>query len=112
MERFNLKKKYLESFENGLPYCSKKLSGIWQGRIKTINPSEISVETSRNSTRFVVGNGESVHFWNDTWLGGSSLKHRHLRLYRLSARKLVTISNMGSWYNGFWTWQLGCTREF
>jgi hypothetical protein len=23
----------------------------------------------------------------------------------------MTILNMGSWYNGFWTWQLGWTIE-
>ena len=34
-----------------------------------------------------------------------------MRRYRMSIGKLMTILNMGSWYNGFWTWQLGWTIE-
>jgi hypothetical protein len=44
-------------------------------------------------------------------LGDSLLKNRQLRLYKLSPGKLVTILNLSSWYNGFWTWQLGWLRE-
>ena len=29
----------------------------------------------------------------------------------MSIGKLVTILNMGSWYNGLWTWELGWTIE-
>ena len=34
-----------------------------------------------------------------------------MKRYRMSIGKLLTILSMGSWNNGFWTWQLDWTLE-
>jgi hypothetical protein len=43
---------------------------------------------------FNVGNGESIRFWEDTWLGGTPLAHQYPSLYNIVQRKQVSLANV------------------
>ncbi|KAJ9691416.1 hypothetical protein PVL29_013559 [Vitis rotundifolia] len=52
-------------------------------------------------TRFVVGNGDRIRFWEDLWWGDQSLGSQYLRLFRAVTDKNIPISSI-----------LGSTRPF
>ena len=43
---------------------------------------------------FSVGNGESVCFWKDTWLGDTPLSRQYPSLYNIVQRKEVTVASV------------------
>jgi hypothetical protein len=43
---------------------------------------------------FNVGNGESIRFWEDTWLGDTPLAHQYSSLYNIVQRKQVSLANV------------------
>jgi hypothetical protein len=42
---------------------------------------------------FKVGNGRLVRFWEDVWLGNSSLANQYPALYNITQRKNVLVAN-------------------
>ncbi|RVW47665.1 Protein PIR [Vitis vinifera] len=52
-------------------------------------------------TRFVVGNGDKIRFWEDLWWGDQSLGSQYPRLFRVVTDKNILISSI-----------LGSTRPF
>lgn len=58
-----------------------------------------------NMTRRL-GNGNDTDFWEGNWMGGMSLKARFPRLFHLSTNQLAKVSEMGSWTQEGWVWQL------
>jgi hypothetical protein len=40
---------------------------------------------------FALGNGKSVRFWEDTWLGDSPLANQYPSLFNIVQRKNVTV---------------------
>ena len=47
-----------------------------------------------NRTRFVIGNGTSTRFWEDTWLGESPLAIQYPSLYRIAQRREVFVATV------------------
>ena len=47
-----------------------------------------------NRTRFVIGNGASRRFWEDTWLGDSPLTIQYPSLYRIAQRREVFVATV------------------
>ena len=47
-----------------------------------------------NRTRFVIGNGASTRFWEDTWLGDSPLAIQYPSLYRIAQRREVFVATV------------------
>jgi hypothetical protein len=43
---------------------------------------------------FKVGNGETTRFWEDTWLGNTSLAHQYPSLYNIVHHKNVTVAQV------------------
>ena len=43
---------------------------------------------------FTVGNGMNTRFWEDVWLGGTSLAQQYPMLYNIVQRKQVTVANV------------------
>lgn len=74
-----LRKKYL----NGKSFCQSKQrngSQFWQGLEK-------AKEWYERGTKWRVGNGQKVRFWQDIWLGSCPLKIQFPRLYRISRQQ-------------------------
>ncbi|KAE8681632.1 hypothetical protein F3Y22_tig00111311pilonHSYRG00173 [Hibiscus syriacus] len=80
----------------------KKASITWRGIVKNLSSESTAKWMSGKSFRWIVGDGKSVLFWEDMWLGESPLRSRYPRIYRLALRKYITVRDMisaGEWKN-------------
>ncbi|KAK3199960.1 hypothetical protein Dsin_023375 [Dipteronia sinensis] len=71
----------------------------------------ISMKILDEGLQIVVGNGESVSFWNDAWCDSISLKDRYPRIYALATKKLGFIKEFGSWQEDRWVWKVQMRRR-
>ncbi|KAE8726444.1 hypothetical protein F3Y22_tig00006886pilonHSYRG00006 [Hibiscus syriacus] len=69
----------------------KEASIIWRGIINNLRSEELSKWMSFDSFRWQVGDGKTMWFWEDVWLGEKSFMNRFPRIYRLVSRKFRTI---------------------
>ena len=59
-----------------------------------------------------VGGGDKVKFWADKWLGAdSNLQQQFNQLFLISGQQNNTISNMGRFSQGQWSWDLKWRRN-
>ena len=58
-----------------------------------------------------VGNGSSVLFCLDCWVGDFHLKAKYTRLFSISQRKEARISDMGCWIDNSWHWNFLWRRQ-
>jgi hypothetical protein len=59
-----------------------------------------------------LGRGNTINFWKDIWVGGTSLEIRFPRLFTISVQHDTMIHNMGRWEGGVWRWELLWRRRF
>ncbi|KAE8696464.1 hypothetical protein F3Y22_tig00110670pilonHSYRG00065 [Hibiscus syriacus] len=69
----------------------KEASIIWRGIINNLRSEELSKWMSFDSFRWQVGDGKTVWFWEDVWLGEKSFMNRFPRIYRSVSRKFRTV---------------------
>ena len=50
-----------------------------------------------NRIRWKLGDGKSIKFWEDKWIGDLPLKHKFLRLHSLSLNVDSLMCEMGEW---------------
>ena len=65
----------------------------------------------QKEVHWVLGRGDKVRFWEDVWIGDTSLRSLFPRLYSLSANKEQTVEEVGMWEGLDWKWRLGWRRE-
>ncbi|RZB71032.1 LINE-1 retrotransposable element ORF2 protein [Glycine soja] len=58
-----------------------------------------------------VGDGQSILFWYNKWLGSEPLKDAFPELFAISSQQLVSVGNTGSWRKDQWTWGLTWKRQ-
>jgi len=61
--------------------------------------------------RFMVGNGEKIRFWEDTWLKEGKLKTLFPRLFSLSRKKITSISCFVNIQETPLNWDFGFRRN-
>jgi hypothetical protein len=59
-----------------------------------------------------IGRGNHTVFWNNVWVGGTTLKARFPRLFGISTQKENLVCEVGCWVSGVWTWKLEWRRNF
>ncbi|MCH84701.1 putative ribonuclease H protein [Trifolium medium] len=59
-----------------------------------------------------LGCGNTIKFWKEVWVGNLSLEQHFPRLFNISVQQDKLISEMGSWCNGVWRWELLWRRNF
>ena len=65
------------------------------------------------NTKLLVGKGDRIRFWEDSWVGNSPLKESFPRLYRLSNNHNMLIQSVVSWYShSNHSWDLNFSRNF
>ena len=64
-----------------------------------------------NNVQWVVGEGKTMKFQDDKWVGGDSLKDRFPRLYSISECKDRVIGEVGHWEDNVWLWDLTWRRS-
>ncbi len=57
-----------------------------------------------------LGRGDKVRFWEDIWVGNSSLKTLFPRLYSLSSNQGQKVEEVGRWDDEVWRWNLRWIR--
>jgi hypothetical protein len=82
-----LQNKYLHSKSLSQVKAKSSDSPFWKGLMKVKDDF-----FERGS--FNVGNGESIRFWEDTWLGDTPLAHQYSSLYNIVQRKQVSLANV------------------
>nr|GEU58469.1 WD40 repeat-containing protein [Tanacetum cinerariifolium] len=82
--------------EAGIDLEGCQTSGTWAKIMRTINHLHSNGIVPLNSIRFKVGDGSSIRFWKDTWLGNDRLYIRYNRLFHLENNKDCFISQQAS----------------
>ncbi|GJW50908.1 hypothetical protein Tco_0092259 [Tanacetum coccineum] len=78
-------------------------SEIWSSIVGTTNYLHFHSILSKDSLKCHLGNGTSIRFWKDLWLGDEPLCSRYNRLFRLDTNEDCLLSER---YNeGSWNWQ-------
>lgn len=57
-----------------------------------------------------LGDGRKAQFWEGAWSGEKMLKELFPRLFLLSTSKKGSVSEMGRWEDGSWSWWLRWRR--
>ena len=82
-----LQNKYLQSKTLAQVETQPTDSPFWKGLMRVKDDF-----FSRGS--FVVGNGETIRFWEDTWLGTSPLMNQYPLLYNIVQHKNVSVHDV------------------
>jgi hypothetical protein len=77
--------KYLHSKSLSQVKVKSSDSPFWKGLMKL-------KEDFFERGSFIVGNGESARFWEDTWLGNLPLAQQYPSLYIIAQRKQVSVA--------------------
>lgn len=94
--------KAIHGDEAGIDLNGCNNNGVWAGIVGSINHLHSSGIVPLNSIRFKVGDGSSIRFWKDTWLGDAPLYIRYNRLYHLDNNKDCLIQHRIA--NSSWAW--------
>jgi len=89
---------------------TNRLTGTWNDIKGMASIENLITQAFFQHLRMLVGEGTRVKFWEDTWIGDSSLQKAFPSLYKVSSQQKEVISNMG-WFEGNkWRWVLAWKR--
>ncbi|GJX74023.1 RNA-directed DNA polymerase, eukaryota, reverse transcriptase zinc-binding domain protein [Tanacetum coccineum] len=94
--------KAIHGEEAGIDLRGCQTNEVWASIVGTINHLHSSGIVPLSSIRFRVGDGSSIRFWKDTWLGNEPLCIRYNRLFHLVNFKDCFIQDCIA--NGSWSW--------
>ncbi|GKV49692.1 hypothetical protein SLEP1_g56430 [Rubroshorea leprosula] len=103
-----LEAKYGNIGHNWVSWVSegRNMGSLWWRDVRNINQVGPKKGWLENGFRLVVGEGKKVRFWWDLWAGDEVLANKYPRLFLLLTGKHNSISKMGCWQDGNWTWAL------
>ncbi|KAE8701523.1 leghemoglobin C2-like [Hibiscus syriacus] len=90
---------------------SHKDSWIWRGIVNNFSKNDFIGGCLRSHAKIQIGNGESVSFWKDTWLGDCPLKILFPRIFALSTNKGGNVAAFGSFDLNGWEWNIKTRRN-
>src|SRR3989337_3230430 len=80
-----LRNKYLQTKTLSQVTVRPTDSPFWKGLMKV-------KQSMFNRTKFLIGDGTSTRFWEDTWLGEIPLSIQYPSLYRIAQRRDVVVA--------------------
>ncbi|XP_057770874.1 uncharacterized protein LOC130990667 [Salvia miltiorrhiza] len=89
---------------------NQRSKSSWWGKIVE-GGRGVTAKWFENNLVRSIGNGRETLFWEHRWVGNQPLKIRFPRLYFISSQKGNSISDMGSWEDDVWAWNLKWNRE-
>ncbi|KAL9691204.1 hypothetical protein QQ045_011623 [Rhodiola kirilowii] len=107
LEKYTIKRAYDSSEVLSMP---KKLSTCWKDIIKSVQGKSEVALTFKKGVKLKLGNGKTISFWYDIWLGDKPVKDQYPKLFLLALDSQATVRGMGSWVGGIWLWQLSFRR--
>ncbi|GJZ11649.1 RNA-directed DNA polymerase, eukaryota, reverse transcriptase zinc-binding domain protein, partial [Tanacetum coccineum] len=78
-------------------------SGVWSSIVGTTNYLHSHSILPKDSLKCCIGNGMTIRFWKDLWLGDEPLCSRYNRLFRLDINENCLLSER--YIDGTWCWQ-------
>jgi len=81
-------------------------ASIWWKGLKSLWKLEKWGNNFGDCSKWEVGNGKSIKFWEDRWVGDESLMFKFPRFFSLSVEKNASLNRCGSWTNGVREWSL------
>ncbi|XP_039065107.1 uncharacterized protein LOC120210455 [Hibiscus syriacus] len=90
---------------------SQKDSWIWRGIVNNFFKNDDFGGCLRSHAKLQIGNGKSISFWNDSWLGEVPLKLLFPRIFVLSSNKLGHVADFGSFELSGWVWNVTTRRN-
>ena len=86
----------------GLDFKGCGSNGVWAKSVGSFNTLHSSGIVTKGTLKCKVGDGSSVRFWKDTWLGDGPLSTRYNRLFRLDSNEECLVNER--FVNGIWSW--------
>ncbi|KAK8511783.1 hypothetical protein V6N12_000824 [Hibiscus sabdariffa] len=99
-----------ESALLSVPGCGRNTSWIWKGILKSACCEDSFGLCFRVNLSVQVGDGKHILFWDDVWLGNSSLKDQFPRFYALSCNKSGKVADFGRKIGARWVWHIPLRR--
>ncbi|KAE8673291.1 RNA helicase family protein isoform 2 [Hibiscus syriacus] len=90
---------------------SHKDSWIWRGIVNNFTKDDVVGGCLRAHAKLQVGNGKSISFWNDSWLGDVPLKMLFPRIFALSPIQGGKVADFGSFDSNGWEWNIRTRRN-
>ncbi|KAE8713501.1 hypothetical protein F3Y22_tig00110206pilonHSYRG00009 [Hibiscus syriacus] len=90
---------------------SPKDSWIWRGIVNNFIKDDAIGGCLRSHAKLQIGNGKSISFWSDLWIGEFPLKLLFPRIFALSTNKLGTVVDFGSFDSNGWGWNIQTRRS-
>ncbi|KAL4280566.1 hypothetical protein GQ457_03G000290 [Hibiscus cannabinus] len=105
--------KYNYSVNSLLPIDpgQRRMSMLWNGVIKSFFKDDAGGNVMRNNFMLQVGDGQSISFWSDIWLGDTPLKIKFPRIFALSRNKMGMIAEFGKKEEPGWNWNFQLRRQ-
>ncbi|CAL0303331.1 unnamed protein product [Lupinus luteus] len=100
--------------EGGFPSSKCFVSGSWWWRdLGDLGSRRIGVDSGwfSSHSRREVGEGGSIGFWSDLWVGEVCLRDKFQRLFQVALHKDASLKSMGVWRNDSWCWSLSWRRN-
>ncbi|GJV97932.1 hypothetical protein Tco_1549509 [Tanacetum coccineum] len=94
--------KAIHGKESGLDLKGCSSNSVWAMIVGSLNTLHFSGIVTNDTFKCKVGDGASVRFWKDTWLGDEPLSIRYNRLFRLGSNEECLINER--LVNGSWSW--------
>nr|GEX53743.1 RNA-directed DNA polymerase, eukaryota, reverse transcriptase zinc-binding domain protein [Tanacetum cinerariifolium] len=94
----------IHGYEAGIDIRGCHTNGVWASIVGSIFHLHSSGIVPLSSIRFKVGDGTSILFWKDIWLGNDPLYIRYNRLYHLEKNKDCFIQQRIANDSWFWDW--------
>ncbi|GKB83567.1 putative RNA-directed DNA polymerase [Tanacetum coccineum] len=89
--------KAIHGKESGLDLKGCSSNSVWAMIVGSLNTLHFSGIVTNDTFKCKVGDGASVRFWKDTWLGDEPLSIRYNRLFRLDSNEECNIPNSWQW---------------
>ncbi|GKB76850.1 RNA-directed DNA polymerase, eukaryota, reverse transcriptase zinc-binding domain protein [Tanacetum coccineum] len=94
--------KAIHGDDTGFGHKECKISGTWANIVKSYSMLHSKDIILWHTLQHKVGNGSSIRFWKDNWIGNESLSSMYNRLFHLDVDANCLLSDRLS--NGIWSW--------
>ncbi|GMI86725.1 hypothetical protein HRI_002341800 [Hibiscus trionum] len=92
-------------------HCSASYSWLWKGIVKSFYSNDEIGTCMRNNLIYQVGDGASIKFWSDWWIGNAPLMSNFPRIYALSVNKTGRVADFGVKDSQGWNWNVVLRRQ-
>jgi len=92
------------------PQTPVKMQSWWWRHLQKVCTEGEGVGWFQSQLAWRLGSGDKVKFWEDVWIGNSSLKTLYPRLFSLSLNQDLKVSEVGEWVDAVWRWNLRWSR--